>query len=59
MLKYFMESLKEFFKSPTIQDNLEAYIVSNNPQTSDDVDRLEREFYYRKSMIGNSLFYHE
>lgn len=59
MLTYFISSLKDIFKSPSIQDNLEAYIVANKPQSSDELDRLEREFYRRKTAITSFPFYHE
>jgi len=42
-----LDSIKNFFKQlqqPEHYNNLEAYIISNNPQTIHDVDRLEREF---------------
>jgi hypothetical protein len=42
-----LDSIKNFFKQlqqPEHHNNLEAYIVSHNPQTIHDVDRLEQEF---------------
>lgn len=59
MLAYFIKIVTDFFKTPTIQDNLEAYIMVNHPQTVDDVDRLEREFYRRKTAITTFPFFHE
>ena len=35
---------REFSKPQTYGSALEAYIVSNNPQSEGDVDRLMREF---------------
>ena len=35
---------QEFSKPQTYGSALEAYIVSNEPQNSADVDRLQREF---------------
>lgn len=35
---------QEFSKPQTYGSALEAYIVSNNPQSEGDVDRLMREF---------------
>lgn len=45
-----VKSLAEDFKKPaTYGSALEAFIVSNNPQDSCDVDRLTREFDARMS----------
>lgn len=41
------DSIKKFFQQlqqPEHHNNLEAYIVSHNPQTIHDVDRLEQEY---------------
>jgi hypothetical protein len=40
-----VKSLAEQFQKPqTYGSELEAYIISNDPQTAYDVDRLTREF---------------
>lgn len=59
MLKILVNSLKEVFKSPTIQDNLEKYILAHNPQCLNDVVRLEQEYLRRKTAITAFPFYHE
>lgn len=44
-----VKSLAEQVQKPqTYGSALEAYIVSNNPQSAGDVDRLTREFDQRK-----------
>jgi hypothetical protein len=44
-----VKSLAEQFQKPqTYGSALEAYIVSHNPQSTADVDRLSREFGNRK-----------
>lgn len=50
--------LKKIFTVPSIHDNLEAYIVAGNPQDTNDVDRLEREFYERRRR-QSMMFFHE
>jgi hypothetical protein len=53
MFKSILEFLQDIFKNPVIRDDLEAYIVSNNPQNAGDVEKLEREFYtQRKYLTG-------
>lgn len=47
------ELLKEIFHTPSYHDNLEAYIAAGNPQSVEDVDRLEREYHQRRQV---SLF---
>lgn len=47
MFSKILDKIKEIFRPETIYDNVEAYIVAGNPQTSADVDRLERGFYER------------
>jgi hypothetical protein len=59
MLAYFIKIVTNAFRMPTIQDNLEAFIMVNQPQTVDEVDRLEREFYRRKTAITAFPFFHE
>jgi hypothetical protein len=46
-----------FFKLLTVTPDvkttsLEAYIIAGNPQTSDDIDRLEREYSERTAQRG-------
>ena len=46
-----VKSLTEQFEKPTTYGSeLEAFIVSKNPQDAGDVDRLMREFAQRSSM---------
>ena len=40
---------QDFSKPQTYGSELEAYIVSNQPQNSADVDRLAREFEQRNA----------
>lgn len=47
MLDKIIDSFKKIFEPETIYDNVDAYIVAGNPQTPDDVERLERGFYER------------
>jgi hypothetical protein len=58
MLENIIKFIKNIFILPTVHDELEAYIVAGNPQDTNDVDRLERQFYEsrrRQSM----MFFHE
>lgn len=57
MIKQVLDTIKEILRSPTIQDTLEEYIAARNPQTSDDVDRLEREFYNRRRNAFYDKYY--
>lgn len=59
MLKLLINSLNKLFKTPSIHENLEKYIEERHPQTYEDLDRLEREFYRRKTAITTFPFYHE
>jgi hypothetical protein len=34
----------------TTHKSLEAYIMAGNPQSADDIDRLEREYFSKKQM---------
>ena len=44
-IKIWAKSLSEKFSKPqTYSSALEYYIVSNNPQSEGDIDRLTREF---------------
>lgn len=40
----FLQFLADIFKAAPKYNNVEAYIAAGNPQTPEDVDRLEREF---------------
>ena len=51
-------ALRNAFKSNTLHDSLEAYIVAGNPQTSCDVDRLERQFWDQRQRQAQ-FFFHE
>lgn len=57
MIKSILQKLKEM-TAPEIT-NLEAYIISNNPQNSDDIDRLEREFFSKQTSTGLFAHFHE
>ena len=47
-----VKSLTEQFSKPqTYGTALETYIVSHNPQTAADVDRLSREFQNRSEWV--------
>ena len=49
-IKNWVKSLAENFSKPqTYGSALEVYIVSNNPQSEGDVDRLAREFEYKQT----------
>jgi hypothetical protein len=54
----FLQGLWSLLKAPTFHDNLEAYITAGQPQTPDDVDRLEREFWEQKRR-QSMFFFHE
>lgn len=56
MLVNIIAFFKRIFSSHSHFDSLEYYIVSHNPQSSDDVDRLEREFYANRHQ-QSSRFY--
>lgn len=53
-IKSWAKSLAESYSRPqTYGSQLEHYIVSNNPQSEGDVDRLAREFHQRQeSFVG-------
>lgn len=45
-----VKSLAESFSKPqTYGSAMEAYIVSNNPKSEGDVDRLAREFHHSQN----------
>lgn len=52
-MKTIINFLKNIFAVDSFQSSLEKYIVTGNPQSSGDVDRLERE-YYRKQFNGKN-----
>lgn len=58
MLIKFISFIRDIFNSKRDYDSLEDYISSGNPQTADDVLRLERQFYENRR---NNLFtyFHE
>ncbi len=47
MIGYVQKMFASFEKPATYGSELERYIVSNDPQTACDVDRLTREFDLR------------
>jgi hypothetical protein len=53
MLAKMLKAIKGFFNGSSIQNNLEAYIKAHNPQSSGDVDRLERQFYEKMTQNRN------
>ena len=59
MFQYIINTLKQLLKSPTVHHSLDQYITSHNPQTAEDVDRLEREFYRKNTQIHNYHHFHE
>ena len=48
MFSSFLNFLKSLFKGSDIDNSLDGYIVSRQPKTADDVDRLAREFYEKR-----------
>lgn len=49
-IKNWVKSLAEAFSKPqTYGSALEQYIVSNNPQSEGDVDRLAREYEQKQT----------
>ena len=57
MLKQLIDFLNDILFSPKLHDSLEAYIVAGNPQSSEDVDRLEREYYDRNQQHIFETYY--
>jgi hypothetical protein len=51
MIKQILEFLRDILRTPSLHDALEAYITAGNPQTPDDVDRLEREFFRNRESL--------
>ncbi len=51
---YLTDLFSVFEKPQTYGSALEAYIVSNNPQNSCDIDRLQRQFDAKISNKTNS-----
>lgn len=56
MFSYFISAIRDMFNAPSRFSNVEAYIIANNPQTVDDIDRLERE-YFAEVQRQHSYFY--
>jgi hypothetical protein len=58
MLSTLFQYIQDIFKSRQNFDNLEVFIASANPQSAEDVDRLEHQFYERRR---NNIFtyFHE
>ena len=57
MIKQILEFLRDIFRPESLHDALDAYIISGNPQTADDVDRLEREFFRRRESLFFDRYY--
>jgi hypothetical protein len=53
MLAKILKAILGFFDGTSIQNNLEAYIKAHNPQSSGDVDMLERQFYEKLTRNRN------
>jgi hypothetical protein len=43
--------LGRLFKTPSYGEHLENYIVSHNPKTSGDIERLEKQWQQNKNHI--------
>ena len=56
MFRSIFEFLSKLFTTESFHNNLEAYIVAGNPQDANDVDRLEREFYYKRANRQHNYF---
>jgi len=56
MFKKILEAIAKFFEGPTIQSSLEAHILAGNPQTPDDVDRLEREYMQNQRKLFDKYY---
>ena len=50
MFKELIAKIREALAEGDAYWNLEAYISANNPQSTEDVERLEHEFERRKQM---------
>jgi len=57
MLKQIIEFIRDIFRSQSMYDSLDAYITAHNPQNAGDVDRLEKEFYQRRSISAFEKYY--
>lgn len=57
LVKKIYKYIKDIFTAPSMQDNLEAYIASRNPQTTNDVDRFEREYYLKRQTTVFEKYY--
>lgn len=47
------ESLRKVFSSEQRYSDLDHYINAHDPQTNDDVERLEKEFYEKRQRDYN------
>jgi len=57
MIKQILEFLRDIFRPSSLHDALDAYITAGNPQTANDVDRLEREFFQRRESLFFERYY--
>jgi len=57
MIKQILEFLRDIFGPDSLHDALDAYINAGNPQTSGDVDRLEKEFFRRRESLFFDRYY--
>lgn len=53
-MKSIIEFLKAIFNNPVIKNDLEEYIVSGNPQSEQDVEKLTREFQQQRQFLARS-----
>ena len=58
MFNYIFKTILSFIQTRASYTNLEDFIVAHKPQTPDDIDRLEREFYRQQSNIYSSSIYY-
>lgn len=54
IMKSIIEFLKAIFNNPVIKNDLEEYIVSGNPQSEQDVEKLTREFQQQRQFLARS-----
>jgi hypothetical protein len=60
MIEKILEKVKEQFVQKTTDstDELEQYIIAHNPQTTCDVEKLERDYTkYRFTGVGRQEYY--
>lgn len=57
MFRTFIQYLQDILRARRDFDNLEVFITSGNPQTAEDVDRLERQFYEQRRNNAFTYFH--